>query len=90
MHKILAVSGGFYFFGREVTAPEGYIALVDGAMFGGFGGGRGVAGVARGDAAATVTLDRFPASEELLFPLSAVLAILPSIDLYTFSGTTLR
>jgi hypothetical protein len=33
--KILAVSGGFYFFGTEVTAPEGYIALKNAAMFGG-------------------------------------------------------
>jgi hypothetical protein len=88
--KILAVSGGFYFFGTEVDAPEGYVALRQGAMFGGFGGGKGLPGVARGDSAATVTLDRFDESQELLFPISAVFAIMPSIDLYTFKGTTLR
>lgn len=88
--KILAVSGGFYFFGTEVTAPEGYIALKKAAMFGGFSGGKGLPGVARGDKSATVTLDRFDADEELLFPTTAVFAILPSIDLYTSKGTTLR
>lgn len=88
--KILAVSGGFYFFGTEVQAQEGYIALKKAAMFGGFGGGKGLPGVARGDKSATVTLDRFDAEEELLFPVTAVFAILPSIDLYAFKGTTLR
>lgn len=88
--KILAISGGFYFFGTEQNAPEGYISLKKAAMFGGFGGGKGLPGVARGDKAATVTLDRFDADEELLFPVTAVFAILPSIDLYAFKGTTLR
>jgi len=88
--KILAVSGGFYFFGTEVDAPEGYIALKNAAMFGGFAGGKGLPGVARGDKAATVTLDRFDANEECVFPLSAVFAIIPSVDLYAFKGATLR
>lgn len=89
--KILAISGGFYFFGTEVQAPqEGYIALKKAAMFGGFGGGKGLPGVARGDKAATVILDCFDADEELLFPVTAVFAILPSIDLYAFKGTTRR
>lgn len=88
--KILAVSGGFYFFGTEVTAPEGYIALKNAAMFGGFAGGKGLPGVARGDKSSTVTLDRFASDEECLFPLSAVFAIIPSIDLYSFKNTTLR
>lgn len=88
--KILAVSGGFYFFGTEVTAPEGYVCLKKAAMFGGFAGGKGLPGVARGDKSATVTLDRFDADEECLFPLTAVFAILPSIDLYAFKGTTIR
>ncbi len=88
--KILAVSGGFYFFGTEVSAPEGYIALKAAAMFGGFGGGKGLPGVARGDKSATVTLDRLGADEECLFPITAVFAIITSIDLYTFKGTTLR
>jgi hypothetical protein len=90
MTKILAVSGGFYFFGTEVTAPEGYIALQKAAMFGGFGGGKGLPGVARGDKEATVKLDRFDEGEECIFPITAVFAILPSIDLYKFKGTTLR
>lgn len=88
--KILAVSGGFYFFGTEVNAPEGYISLKNAAMFGGFAGGKGLPGVARGDKAATVTLDRFDKDEELLFPITAVFAILPSVDLYAHKGTTLR
>lgn len=88
--KILAVSGGFYFFGTEVSAPDGYISLKAAAMFGGFAGGKGLPGVARGDKAATVTLDRFDADEELLFPVTAVFAILPSIDLYAFKGSTIR
>ncbi len=36
--KIIAVSGGFYFFGTEITAPEGYISLKNAAMFGGIAG----------------------------------------------------
>ncbi len=88
--KILAVSGGFYFFGTEVSAPDGYIALKKAAMFGGFSGGKGLPGVARGDKASSVKLDKFDQEEELLFPITAIFAILPSIDLYKFSGTTLR
>lgn len=88
--KIIAVSGGFYFFGTEVNAQEGYVALKDGAMFGGFSGGKGLPGVSRGDKDAKVTLDRFDTKEELVFPITAVFAILPSIDLYAFKGTTLR
>ena len=88
--KIIAVSGGFYFYGEEVEGPEGYIALKNAAMFGGFDGGKGVAGVARGDKAAIVTLDRFDEKEEVIFPLTAVFAIMPSIDLYKFKGTKIR
>ena len=91
--KILAVSGGFYFFGTEVDAgkgQEGYIILKNAAMFGGFAGGKGLPGVARGDKSATVTLDRFDKDEELFFPITAVFAILPSVDLYAHKGTTLR
>lgn len=90
MTKIFAVSGGFYFFGTETSAPEGYLALKDAAMFGGFAGGKGLPGVSRGDKSATVTLDRFVEGEELIFPITAVFAILPSIDLYKFTGTTIR
>lgn len=89
-YKIVAVLAGFYFYGEEVKAQEGYIALKNASMFGGFSGGKGVAGVARGDKAAKVTLDRFDPKEESIFPLTSVIAIMPSIDLYKFSGTTLR
>lgn len=88
--KILAVSGGFYFFGTEVEAPEGYVALTKTAMFGGFGGGKGLPGVARGDKSATVTLDCFDQGETQYFPQTAVFGIFSSIDLYTFKGTTKR
>jgi hypothetical protein len=89
-HKILAVNGGFYFFGTEVASPEGYITLEKGAMFGGFEGGKGLPGVCRGDEAATVILDFFADDQKLVFPISAVFAIFDSIDLRTFKGTTIR
>lgn len=88
--KIIAVLGGFYFYGEEVQSQEGYIALKNSAMFGGFSGGKGVGGVARGDKSSKVTLDCFDKNEESVFPLTAVIAILPSVDLYKFSGTTIR
>jgi hypothetical protein len=88
--KILALPAGFYFFGTEVQGPEGFITLREAAMFGGFSGGKGLPGVARGDKEAKVTLDRFDQDKELYFPMSAVYAIMPSIDLYTFKGATLR
>lgn len=88
---IIAVDGGFYFFGTLVdSAPEGYIKLVKFAMFGGFAGGKGLPGVCRGDKEATVTLDRFGEDQEGIFPVSAVFGIFDAIDLYQFSGTTLR
>jgi hypothetical protein len=89
-HKILAVAGGFYFFGTETQGPDGYITLTDASMFGGFAGGKGLPGVARGDKSATVTLDRFEAGKEQFFPVQNVYAIMTSIDLYTFKGATLR
>lgn len=87
---ILAIAGGFYYFGDEVPAPSGYIALKNAAMFGGFSGGKGLPGVARGDASAQVTLDRFAPDSISTFPISSCYGILESVDLYTFSGTTLR
>ncbi len=87
---IIAVSGGFYLFGDETQAPEGYIALKDAAMFGGFAGGLGLPGVAGGCNGATVTLDRFPKGETELFPIQNVFAIFKSVNLYTFKGTTIR
>lgn len=88
---ILAIAGGFYFFGDEVASSQpGYVCLKDAAMFGGFSGGKGLPGVARGDKAAAVTLDRFSGGELITFPETAVYAIMPSIDLYEFKGTTLR
>lgn len=88
--KIVTVAGGFYYFGTEVTAPEGYVALKNAAMFGGFSGGKGMPGLARGDKAMTVNLDRFDPETEVLFPISAVYAIADSVDLYAFKGSTLR
>lgn len=88
--KVVAVSGGFYFYGAEVTGPDGYIALEKAAMFGGFSGGKGVPGVCRGDKEAKVTLDRFDENEQIIFPISAVFAIMSSVDLYSRKTTTLR
>lgn len=87
---ILCVAGGFYFFGEEVTANEGYVKLKNAAMFGGFSGGKGLPGVARGDTGSKVTLDRFGKDQTVAFPLTAVYGIYDSIDLYAFKGTTLR
>jgi hypothetical protein len=88
--KILAIAGGFYFFGTLVQAPEGYVALENYAMFGGFSGGKGLPGVARGDSAAKVILDCFEKGTIGHFPLTAVYAVFDSIDLYTSKGTTIR
>lgn len=89
---ILTVAGGFYFFGDLVQGHPDYATLKNGAMFGGFEGGKGLPGVARGDSAARVNLDRFDESQTIQAPLfsGAVLAIFRSINLYTFPGTTLR
>lgn len=86
--KIFTIAGGFYFFGEEIAAPEGYIAMRNGAMFGGFSGNKGVAGVARGAAGATVILDKIDG--ECVFPLSAVYAVFDCIDLTQFKGATWR
>lgn len=88
---ILAVNNGFYLFGDlQEGCVDGYIAMTNVAMFGRFSGGKGLPGVARGDGGATVTLDRFEAGKTCMWPLSSVCGIYPSIDLYDFSGTTLR
>ena len=55
--KIFTVAGGFYYFGEEIEAPEGYIAFTKASMFGGFSGGKGLPGVQRMDPSARVTLD---------------------------------
>ncbi|MBU6232535.1 hypothetical protein KGP36_07940 [Patescibacteria group bacterium] len=89
--KIFAISGGFYYFGDMVESPQdGYLALKSAAMFGGFSGGKGLPGLARGDKAMTVNLDRFPEDELQLFPETACFGILSSVNLYDFKGTTCR
>jgi hypothetical protein len=88
--KIFIIAGGFYFFGNEVQAPEGYIAMDQCSMFGGFSGGKGMPGVVRGESGATVTLDRFIPSDVQTFPISACYGIIASVNLYDFKGTTLR
>lgn len=88
--KLVALSYGFYFFGEEVDAPEGYIKLVQASMFGGFSGGKGVPGVTRGDKDARVTLDRFLDKGEVLAPLSSVVFVADSINLYESKNTTIR
>lgn len=89
-YKILAVAGGFYFFGRQAPAPEGYIALTEAAMFGGFGGGLGLPGVARGAAKSTVTLDCFEKESVQLFPVENVYAVMTSVNLHKHKGTADR
>lgn len=87
--KILAIAGGFYYFGTEVEAPEGYVAITNAAMFRGFSGGNGLPGIAKGTSG-QVTLDTFAKGEQLFFPLSAVYGILPSVDLYSVKGNTVN
>ena len=87
---IFVIADGFYYFGSEVEVQDGYIGLTEAAMFGGFTGGKGMPGVARGDNEAKVTLDRFDPKKILLFPVSACRGIIPCVDLYKFKGTTLR
>jgi|SRR5690606_14493713 hypothetical protein len=88
--KIFTVAGGFYYFGEEIEAPEGYIAFTKASMFGGFSGGKGLPGVQRMDPSARVTLDRFTEDAQILVPISAVYAITDCGNLYEFEGTTLR
>jgi hypothetical protein len=88
--KIFTIAGGFYFFGEEINAPEGFVSLTNASMFRKFGGGKGLPGVASNRDGATVHLDQFDKDETLTFPLSAVYAILPSKNLYEFKGTTLN
>ena len=90
-YKMFAIAGGFYIFGEEVPPPvPGYVSCKNAAMSGGFGGGKGIPGVCRGDKDATINLDRFAPDEELHFPLTAVYAIMPCIDLYKSKIATLR
>lgn len=88
---ILAVQGGFYFFGDEVPPPkDGYVCLKSVAMFNGFEASKGLPGVARGDAQSKVTLDRFRPDDVVTYPESAVFAIMPSINLYEWKNCTCR
>ena len=89
-YKMIAVSGGFYFFGKEVPAPDGYYALTECSMSGSFSGGKGMPGVCRGDKDAKIILDRFNKDDIQYFPLTAVFAILTSVNLYEIKTTTLR
>ncbi len=90
---ILAISGGFYIFGDLIPlneSPSGFIAMTKVAMFGEFGGRKGIGAVCRGDKDATVTLSKFAAHETCLWPVSSNLGIYPSVNLYEFSGTTVK
>jgi hypothetical protein len=89
--KIIVIAGGFYYFGNLIESPqEGYIAINQAAMFGGFSGGKGLPGLARGDTGMIVNIDRFDQEETQFFPESACYGILSSVDLYKFKGATLR
>lgn len=89
---LLVVSQGFYYFGIETTAPEGYIALKKCSMSGGFNGGKGIGGVCRETPDAKITLDRMSDDDDdvSFFPLSAVLGIHPAVDMEKHKGVTWR
>ena len=86
----VTVAGGFYFFGEEVSGYDGYIAIKQASMSGGFCGDKGWPGVLRGDPASPVTLDRFEPEDVQLFPIHAVYAIHPAADLYKLKTTKQR
>jgi len=88
--KIVTLAGGFYYFGSEVQAQEGYIGITKASLFASFNGNKGMPGLARGDKDAKVSLDQFDQDGTILFPISAVYAIAPSVNLYEQKGTTLR
>lgn len=88
--KLFVIAGGFYYFGEQVDAPPGYVALKSCSMSGGFSGGKGMPGVCRGDKAAKITLDRFEENSISYFPETACYGIHDSINLYEFKGTTIR
>ena len=87
---IMTLNGGFYYFGREIDSEEGYLTLVEAAMFGGYSGGAGMPGVSRGAKDAKVNLDRFEPTAKISHPISAVISVAESINLYEFKGTTQR
>lgn len=84
---IVTVAGGFYYFGEEVKAQEGYVALKNAAMFMGYDRGKGVPGVARGDKDSNVKLGFFTPGDVIHFPILHVYAITPCIDLSTWGNT---
>lgn len=88
--KIFVIAGGFYYFGDHIESQDGFVALKNLSMFGGFSGGLGLPGVCSGRKGAKVTLDRFAENAIGIFPISACYGILPCINLYEFDGTTLR
>lgn len=86
---IIAVDNGFYFFGTEApSSDQGYLVFKDAAMSGGFQGGKGIAGVAKGAQGATITLDRIDG--DLIVPTSRVVFLIESVDLYKRGSTTVR
>lgn len=88
---ILAINNGFYLFGDlQDSPPSGYVAMTNVAMFGGFSGGKGMPGVARGEKGAEIILDKFDQSKTCMWPIQSVCGIYPSVNLYSFSGTKLR
>lgn len=90
-YVIIGAIHGFYYFGEEIEAPEGYIRIKNAAMSGGFSGGKGIPGVHRGDTSAKIILDRHEPDTIIEFPVSAVIMIMHNcVNLYEFKGTTLR
>jgi len=87
---ILVIAGGFLYYGLLVEDNGMEVSIVNASMFGGFTGGKGLPGVARGANEAKVILDRFLPDDVLKFPKASCYGVLPSIDLYSFKGTTLR
>jgi hypothetical protein len=84
---VLCIKEGFYFFGREIATPEGYITLADAAMFDGYEGSGGVFGVAKGSKDAKVKLNLLAPDQKAVFPIDSVIGIFDSIALYEFNGT---
>lgn len=81
-HIIVTATGGFYFTGREVPAPPGFIAIDRAAISGSFSGNKGIAGVAKGASGMKWTLDFFPPEAIITFNLAHVINVMPCLDMH--------
>jgi len=68
---VVVTLGGYYWWGKEVAAPEGYIKLEDAGIVGTFGGGLGISGVTAGSPQSTATIWKAQGTD-VTIPISSV------------------